>query len=252
MTKYSRGESASIRKMFSAIAGRYDVLNRILSLGTDVRWRRELAAEVLDGGPVLDLATGTGDVALTLRDRLGRKDCIVGVDFAIPMLHLAAAKSRKHPETEITLIGGDAMHLPFLDGVFRSVTIAFGLRNLPDRVLGLREMVRVLAPGGRLVILEFSPMDHPLLGRLFRLYFHRILPVLGGIVSGSYQAYRYLPRSVGQFPDPLGLAREMMGAGFQNVKYRPLSFGIACIHVGEKTVSSLPRANEVRRGVSSS
>jgi demethylmenaquinone methyltransferase/2-methoxy-6-polyprenyl-1,4-benzoquinol methylase len=225
--------------MFSSIAGRYDLLNRLFSLGIDVRWRRELASEIPEGNgyPVLDLASGTADVALTLEeDRPGQR-LIVGADFALPMLKVGAQKLGRKQSERIRLTAGDAYALPFGNGTFDAVTIAFGLRNLSYRVDGLREMARVLRPGGRVVVLEFSPMDRPVIGPIFNFYFHRVMPILGRIISGDPGAYRYLPRSVDAFPNPVELGQEMLEAGLVNIKYRPLTFGIACLHVGEKQKS---------------
>ncbi|UCG39803.1 MAG: ubiquinone/menaquinone biosynthesis methyltransferase [bacterium] len=222
--------------MFSAIAGRYDLLNRLFSLGTDVRWRRELASEIPREGrlPVLDVATGTGDVPLALRASFPEDRRILGLDFTLPMLRIAAGKLAGKGARSVSLAAGDAFALPVRDGAFDAVTIAFGLRNLSDRVAALREMVRALRPGGRVVVLEFSPVQRPLIGPLFRFYFHRIMPFAGGIISGDAAAYSYLPRSVDAFPDPGLLVREMLEAGLSNVRCRSLTFGIAYLHVGEK------------------
>jgi len=236
MAQKHKQESQSIRGMFSSIAGHYDLLNHILSLGADIRWRKDMVKEVHGQGkaPILDLATGTGDVALTLVRNIPGEIKIVGVDFTIPMLDQAAAKVRTGGKGRITLTAGDAMALPFPDCTFSAVTIAFGLRNLPDRPTGLNEMFRVLKPGGRVIVLEFSPMDHRLLGPLFRFYFHHVLPVLGGMISGRSGAYRYLPSSVDSFPNPGDLSEKMSETGFEQVRFRPLTFGIAFLHVGEK------------------
>ena len=235
MTRRRTTHPDSVRTMFSAIAGRYDLLNRLMSLGIDARWRRKLAEEIPPGkGPVLDLATGTADVALTLakEDRGGRM--IVGADFTLPMLRAGAKKIARKGSGRVSLAAGDACRLPFPDSVFEAVTIAFGLRNIPDRGECLREMTRVLAPGGRIVILELSRMDRPVVGPLFNLYFHHLLPLLGGLVSGNLRAYRYLPRSVDTFPGPAQLDREMTDAGLVDNTHRPLTFGIAYLHAGEK------------------
>ena len=237
MTQKNEQASQSIRGMFSSIAGRYDLLNHLLSLGVDIRWRKELAREVSGQGkaPILDLATGTGDVALTLVRELTAEVKIIGADFTVPMLEQASSKIRSGGKERIALTAGDAMALPFPDNTFGAVTIAFGLRNLPDRAGGLAEMFRVLKPGGRVIVLEFSPMEGRFPGQFFRFYFHRVLPVLGGIISGKPGAYRYLPSSVDSFPNPEALGGEMSGAGFGHVKFRPLTFGIAYLHVGEKS-----------------
>ncbi len=228
--------SPSVRSMFSSIAGKYDLLNHLFSLGIDVKWRRELASEIPEDGdqPILDIATGTADVALTLDKRCQGNRLIVGTDFSLPMLRVGAAKVSDKRANRIRLIAGDAYTLPFTGNTFNAATISFGLRNLAHRLDGLKEMFRVLIPGGRIVILEFSPMDRPLLGPFFRFYFHRIMPFLGGIVSGNRRAYIYLPESVAQFPDPIRLGQEMMEAGFIDVKYRALTLGIAYLHTGQK------------------
>jgi demethylmenaquinone methyltransferase/2-methoxy-6-polyprenyl-1,4-benzoquinol methylase len=233
--KHLTGANA-VRRMFSTIAVRYDLLNRIFSFGTDMRWRRELTGEVPDGAdPVLDVATGTADVALTLEKRDKGSSLVVGCDFTLPMLKAGAGKVRKTGSGRVRLTAGDACLLPFPDNTFRAATIAFGLRNIPDRVESLRELARVLQPGGVALILEFSRIDRPLIGPLFRFYFHRVMPVIGGLISGNRQAYRYLPQSVETFPDPVQLGREMLQAGLVGVKFRPLTFGIAHIYKGEKS-----------------
>ncbi|MBN2719467.1 MAG: ubiquinone/menaquinone biosynthesis methyltransferase [Proteobacteria bacterium] len=220
--------------MFSAIAPSYDLLNRLMSFGTDTRWRKKMTRQVLPGtGPILDLATGTADVALLMAKGKGKGRLIVGADFTLPMLHAGAAKIRKRQEAGIALTAADACCLPFPDGVFQAATIAFGLRNIPDRTRCLREMARVLVPGGQALILEFSRMDNPVIGPLFRLYFHRVIPILGGVISGNREAYRYLPLSVDQFPDPSTIDREMTEAGFRGVGHQPMTWGIAYLHKGE-------------------
>jgi demethylmenaquinone methyltransferase/2-methoxy-6-polyprenyl-1,4-benzoquinol methylase len=227
--------SPAVRNMFSSIAGKYDFLNRLFSLGIDVRWRRELASEIpAADDPILDVATGTADVALTLEGSSPGARLIVGTDFALPMLKVGMNKVSESRAKRISLSAGDAYALPFKENTFGAVTIAFGLRNLAYRVEGMKEMARVLVPGGRVVILEFSPMDRPVIGRLFRFYFHRVMPLIGGIISGNRGAYHYLPESVDQFPDPIGLGQEMLEAGFTEVRCRALTMGIAYLHVGEK------------------
>ena len=238
MIKTPPSGSPAVRKMFSSIAGKYDFLNRLFSLGTDIRWRRELASEIPESGslPVLDVATGTADVSLAMEEMHPGGGLIIGTDFSLPMLQVGANKIADKKGRRIRLTAGDAYALPFRSDTFGAVTIAFGLRNLVHRIDGMKEMIRVLAPGGRMVILEFSPIDRPLAGPFFRLYFHRIMPFLGGIISGNPAAYQYLPDSVDRFPDPVTLAGEMMEAGFTEVKYRPLTMGIAYLHTGIKAV----------------
>ena len=238
MSEPQKTGSPAVKNMFSSIAGKYDLLNRLFSLGTDVKWRQELASEIsaTENRPILDVATGTGDVALTLQERCSGDGLIVGTDFTLPMLQVGAKKVSHNRKRKIRLTAGDAYALPFRENIFGAVTIAFGLRNLAHRVDGLAEMARVLTPGGRVVILEFSPMDRPVFGRLFRFYFHRIMPFVGGIISGNRGAYRYLPESVDQFPDPVQLSQEMIEAGFTEVKYRALTMGIAYLHSGIKGI----------------
>ena len=228
--------SPAVRRMFASIANRYDFLNRLFSLGTDTRWRKELVLEIPQGSdlPILDVATGTADVALAIEKKCPGDWPIIGADFTLPMLLLGARKVSERNAQRIRLTAADAYALPFREKCFGAVTIAFGLRNLAHRVDGLKEMARVLSPGGRVIILEFSPMDKPVVGHLFRFYFHRVMPFLGSIISGDRGAYHYLPESVDSFPDPVSLGQEMMEAGFTEVKYRALTFGIAYLHVGEK------------------
>jgi len=238
MSESQKTGSPAVKKMFASIAGKYDLLNRLFSLGTDVRWRRELASEISNTQnlPILDVATGTADVALTLDDWCPEDRLIVGTDFSLPMLRVGEKKVSDKRSQRIRLTAGDAYALPFKENIFGTVTIAFGLRNLAYRVEGLKEMARVLAPGGRIIILEFSPMKGRVIGRLFRFYFHRIMPFLGGggVISGNQGAYHYLPESVDRFPDPIRLGHEMLEAGFTEVKYRGLTMGIAFLHIGEK------------------
>ena len=227
-------KATSVRTMFESIAGRYDLLNRVLSAGNDQRWRREATQVALAGGAkhVLDVATGTADLAIMIKREAPHVQ-VTGVDFAEPMLRLGREKARSHG-LDITLEHGDGMNLPYADASFDTVTIAYGLRNFADYERGLREFHRVLKPGGRLVILEFPPPPEGLFGLLFRVYFLRILPVVGGLVSGKRSAYGYLPRSVLEFPQPALLARMLQEAGFTRVKYKLQTFGVSALHVGEK------------------
>jgi demethylmenaquinone methyltransferase/2-methoxy-6-polyprenyl-1,4-benzoquinol methylase len=225
-----------VRAMFDQIAPRYDLLNHLLSLNIDKRWRtrvtRELAAILSKPeARALDLCCGTGDLTLALRRAFPGSD-VVGLDFSRPMLVRADTKSAS--DRRVSLVQGDATGVPFPDGGFNAVTIAFGLRNLTSVDGGLSEMYRMLAPGGRAVVLEFSRPVFPLLREAFGFYFHQILPRIGGIVSGSRGAYTYLPKSVEDFPDQKSLAGMMEAAGFSEVRYRNLSGGIAAMHVGDR------------------
>ena len=223
--------------MFARIAGRYDLLNHLLSGNTDRRWRRLVARELSDslkeGARVLDVACGTGDLALALAAR-GRAE-VVGLDFCRPMLEIAARKSDGARGLRgVAYVEGDALSLPFADGTFDAATIAFGLRNLSSVERGLRELRRVLRPGGRLVVLEFSRPVVPGFRALFQFYFAHVLPRVGGFLSGSRGAYEYLPDSVSRFPDQRRLAALMRAAGFERVGYRNLTGGVAALHTGTR------------------
>jgi demethylmenaquinone methyltransferase/2-methoxy-6-polyprenyl-1,4-benzoquinol methylase len=223
--------SKAVREMFSGIAGKYDLLNHLLSLNIDKSWRRKVRAElgdVLDGSDaaVLDVACGTGDLSLELaRDA---KAAVIGTDFCRPMLAIAGEKSGDL----VPYVEADAMNLPFEDERFDAVTISFGLRNLPNVGRGLTELFRITKSGGKLVVLEFSSPVIPGFRQLFQFYFLRVLPRLGGMVSGSRAAYTYLPDSVSKFPDQKKLAELFAETGFANVRYSNLTGGIAAIHTG--------------------
>ncbi len=222
--------------MFSGIAGRYDFLNHLLSANIDKRWRKQVAGKLenvlsKDGARALDIACGTGDLSLALAGATGAQ--IIGTDFCRPMLELAARKTALTGE-QIPLIESDALRLPFADQSFEAVTIAFGLRNLASVEGGLQELFRVLKPGGRAAILEFSSPVVPGLRGLFNFYFTRVLPRLGGLLSGSRSAYEYLPDSVMRFPDQKRLAGLLQGVGFEEVEYKNLTGGIAAIHLGTR------------------
>ncbi|HEY8226737.1 MAG TPA: bifunctional demethylmenaquinone methyltransferase/2-methoxy-6-polyprenyl-1,4-benzoquinol methylase UbiE [Pyrinomonadaceae bacterium] len=222
-----------VRDMFANIAGRYDLLNHLLSGNVDKRWRRvvaeRIAAEVsVPDALVLDVACGTGDLAATLFEALDAK--VFATDFCRPMLDIAATKIGQN----VTLVESDALHLPFSDSSFDVVTIGFGLRNLASLERGLAEFARVLKRGGWLAILEFSRPVNRALRVLFGTYFTRVLPVMGGIVSGSRSAYTYLPDSVKRFPDQRELAALIEQAGFVEVCFENLTGGIAALHLGKR------------------
>ena len=222
--------------MFSAIAPRYDFLNRLLSAGRDRYWRREAirATALPPKGRLLDICTGTADMALEAARRFPEAR-IVGVDFSRPMISLGLAKvERANLASRISLQVAPAEALPFPDESFDAATVAFGLRNVPDRLRGLREMHRVLRPGGCGVILEFTTPPSPVFRRAYLWYFHRVLPWIGRVVSGHPSAYSYLPASVSEFPSPEGLVTWMRDAGFSDVSYWLLTAGIVAIHVGRK------------------
>ena len=223
-----------IRDMFDAIAPRYDLLNRLLSFGIDRRWRRFAVGQlqVPPGGKVLDVATGTGDVALEIASRTPDSVRIVGEDFTQGMLVRGQEKIARSPYSQrITLVNAPCEAMPHPDGVFDGVTIAFGIRNVVDRLGGLREMVRVLRPGGRAVILEFSNPRSRLFKRLYYFYFRRVLPAVGGLFSRR-SAYQYLPESVLEFPAQEAFKALMAEAGFTDLRHYDLTFGIATVYVG--------------------
>ena len=221
--------------MFDRIAPRYDLLNRLLSAGTDVRWRRR-AVDLLDlASParVLDLCTGTADLLIeALRRDPGHSG--VGLDLSQAMLVRGVSKVRRAGlDPRARLVGGDGERLPVGDALFDGALVAFGIRNIGDPLAALREVHRVLRPGGRFVVLEFS-LPAGIAGRLYRLYFTEVLPRVGGLVSGDRSAYAYLPASVAGFPTPAAFGSLMKQAGYTEVRWHPLTGGIACLHRGEK------------------
>ena len=229
---FENQHAGAVREMFATIAARYDLLNHLLSCNTDRRWRRVVARKLHDSIPpgsarILDVACGTGDLSLTLFEIIGAR--VLGIDFCRPMLEIAARKS-----LDITFIEGDALGLPFIDRSFDGLTIAFGLRNLSSLERGLREFYRVLKPGGRIVVLEFSRPVIPGFRLLFQFYFQKVVPFVGGLVSGSKGAYQYLPDSVTRFPDQATLASLLSEMGFRDVSYQNLTGGIAAVHFGRR------------------
>lgn len=233
--------SRRVREMFGAIAGRYDLLNHLLSGNIDKRWRRSVAKSVHKSLPagsdsdvtILDVACGTGDLSIMLLEGKAR---IIGLDFCRPMLRIAQSKAARERQV-LPFIEGDALRLPFGDETFNAVTIAFGLRNLASVELGIKELLRVLKPNGRLFILEFSKPQIPILRSLFQLYFTRLLPFFGGLISGSRRAYEYLPDSVSNFPNQEGLASLMSRVGLSEVNFQNLTGGIAALHIGKRPVN---------------
>jgi demethylmenaquinone methyltransferase/2-methoxy-6-polyprenyl-1,4-benzoquinol methylase len=273
-----------IREMFGEISPRYDFLNHFLSGGTDIywRWRTVRAVPPEGAAPILDVCTGTGDLALAWWKRTGGRVQVVGADFTPQMLVLAEQKlarygnakheqgSRRRPGQAtivdrgsagpggqgdaaplslagasgsrgglpVVFVGADAQRLPFPDDIFQIVSVAFGLRNVTDTDQGLREMVRVCRPGGRVAILEFSMPRNRLLRAGYRFYFRRILPRIGRLLSGNrHSAYSYLPASVEEFPQGAALAARLEAAGLTAVTWKPLTFGVATLYVGRKEPS---------------
>ena len=240
----------AVRNMFAAVAPRYDLLNHLLSAGCDIRWRRATANELREyllrpGCITLDVCCGTGDLSFALARLSAGK--VIGTDFCHPMLQLARGKAAHFAARRsggghaspgrlrtASFMEADTLALPFADASLDVVTSAFGFRNLANYSRGLEEMHRVLRPGGILALLEFSRIQWPVLGPLFRLYFRRVLPRIGTCISGVSGPYQYLPDSVGRFPDQEGLASAMRESGFTNVHYRNFFFGAAALHQGQK------------------
>ena len=225
-----------IQQMFGTIAPRYDFLNRMLSFGIDRRWRKK-AVRLLkyrEGARILDVATGTGDVALEIARTTPPSVKITGADFCKEMVDLGQLKAAQSAYAgRIDFTVAPCEDLPFPNETFDSITIAFGIRNVVDRKLGLAEMWRVLRPGGRMIILEFSTPRSQLFRQIYYFYFRRLLPVIGGLFS-KFDAYKYLPDSVLEFPSHEEFAAMIEDAGFHSVHIRELTFGIASIYVGEK------------------
>ena len=218
--------------MFGSIARRYDLANHVLSCGADFYWRRRAAEIVAGWRPnwIMDLATGTGDLALTMQRRMPNVE-ILGADFSEEMLAIAKRKGLRR------IMTADVMNLPFPDRSFDCVTIAFGLRNLPDWNLALGEMGRVINPGGHLLILEFSLPELPILRAGYRFYLHRCLPAVGSFLTKQKGAYTYLGDSIEQFPSGGTMVRLMESVGFNNVAAEPLTAGIVTIYTGKKPCS---------------
>ena len=224
-----------VQAMFSDIAPRYDLLNHLLSFNVDRRWRRRairaLGWERDPEGTYLDLCAGTLDVSVELARQVGFRGRVIGADFAEPMLRAGREKARGTPVHPIT---ADALALPIPDASCAGAIVAFGVRNLADLDAGLREVARILAPGARFVILEFTTPRSLIVRSGYHLYFHHVLPRVGGLISGNRAAYRYLPESVARFPAAEELGERMRVAGFRSVSWVRLTLGIAAIHVGDR------------------
>ena len=220
--------------MFDRIAGVYDLMNTAMTAGLHHRWRERTAdrAELSAGDAALDVCCGTGDLALELARRVGPGGRVVGCDFSERMLELARTKA-DGASAGVGFEWADALELPYRDGEFDAVTVGFGVRNLADLDLGLREMARVLKPGGRLAILEITQPQRPPLSTFFSIWFDRLVPRLGTL-AGDRDAYTYLPESVKRFPSPEGLAGRLDAAGFERIRWTVLAGGIIAIHSGVK------------------
>jgi len=228
-----------VRQMFDDIAHRYDLLNRLLSFGIDRRWRRFAVSQlkIPASGLVLDIATGTCDVAFEIAAQTDSSVRIVGEDFTQGMLVQGQQKLNASPHGgRIMLVNAPCEEIPHPDACFDGITIAFGIRNVVDRQAGLCEMFRVLKPGGRAVILEFSNPRSELFRKIYYFYFQKILPTIGGLLS-KRSAYQYLPDSVMEFPSREQFSQMMGKAGFQRLQCCDLTFGIAAVYVGDKPAS---------------
>lgn len=215
-------KSKQIQSMFDNIAGRYDLLNRLLSFRRDVTWRKKAISkmEIDKNMLVLDLACGTGDMILELQRQVNGVN-VIGADFSKNMLSIAKQKGVTAP-----LLAADAHFLPFKENTFDRIMIAFGLRNVVDKDKGLKNLYRVLKPNGRLCILEFSQPEGVIFSKIYKFYFTKLLPLIGGIISGDRNAYSYLPDSVYKFPKKDVYKKMILDAGFKRVEFNPMTFGI--------------------------
>ena len=234
-SQVGRLEEEQVRAMFDRIAALYDRMNSVMTAGLHRSWRRRAAelARVAPGDRVLDVATGTGDLALELADRVAPGGEVVGIDFSQRMLAIARAKARTSGEPDVTVSfqAANALALPFATNEFASATVGFGARNFADLGRGLAEMVRVVRPGGRVVVLEITTPRRPPLSTFFEMWFDRVVPVLGRL-AGDAAAYTYLPSSVRRFPGPGQLAEYMARSGLCDVRYFVTGGGIVALHVG--------------------
>ena len=234
-TRESPEFATQVRTMFDRIAGVYDAMNTVMTAGMHHAWRERAAdrAELGPGDAALDVCCGTGDLAFELAERVGPGGTVVGSDFSEAMLEIARRKAAERDLPQVRFEWGDALALPYQDASFDAATAGFGARNLADLDRGLGELVRVLRPGGRLVILEITQPRRPPLSTFYSLWFDRLVPLLGA-VAADRDAYAYLPESVKRFPSPEGLAERMDRAGLERIRYLVLAGGIIAIHSGAK------------------
>ncbi len=225
-----------VKDMFDRIAPKYDFLNRLLSLRQDTVWRTEMvkAAGLKKNSRILDIACGTCDVALEAGSQLLGKAEIIGLDFSFGMLALGQKKLKKQNNKSITLINGDALYLPFRKDLFDAVFIAFGIRNIMNRQGAVSEFLSVLKKGGRLAVLELTTPEKGFLRSVYLIYFQKLLPLIGSFFSKDQNAYQYLPESVLNFPAPVEFASIMKEAGFKDIRFKQMTFGIVTLFIGVK------------------
>ncbi len=225
-----------VKDMFDRIAPQYDFLNRLLSLRQDMVWRTQMvkAANLKKDGRILDIACGTCDVALEAGSQLKGRAEIFGLDFSFGMLALGQKKLKNQNNKSITLINGDALHLPFRQSLFDAVFIAFGIRNIMNRHGAASEFLSVLKKGGRLAVLELTTPEKGIFRSLYLLYFQKLLPLIGSFFSKDRNAYQYLPESVLKFPSPVEFATIMKDAGFKDIRFKQMTFGIVTLFIGIK------------------
>ncbi len=230
------GKKEQVAEMFDDIAPRYDFLNRFLSAGIDVRWRKKALAFLKVDRPqrILDVATGTADVAI-MAERILHPEQIIGADISEGMLALGRIKVKKLGlEKTIELVQGDSENLPFDNNSFDAVTVAFGVRNFENLTKGLTDILRVLKPGGKLVVLEFSKPKAPVIKQLYGVYMEHIAPGFGKLLSKNKTAYTYLNQSIKNFPERKNFTQILQQTGYKNIQMKPLSFGICTIYCGQK------------------
>jgi len=248
-SKTNNLDEDQIRDMFSNIAGRYDLLNHILSLGTDFSWWQHMArvSGATTGNLFLDVAAGTGDSSLALAKRGAE---VVSTDFTSTMLKLGIDKFQYRDQNRLILasVEADAQYLPFKSSTFDGVTICYGIRNVKDRRRAYLEFLRVLKPKGLLTIMEFSKSNYKWLRAIYNIYISHVLPIVGGLISGSPEAYTYLYKSIQKFPDQPTLARELSNAGFVNINWKNLTGGIVALHTAQKPDYQLDGMITTRQG----
>ncbi|WP_321416325.1 bifunctional demethylmenaquinone methyltransferase/2-methoxy-6-polyprenyl-1,4-benzoquinol methylase UbiE [uncultured Desulfobacter sp.] len=225
-----------VKEMFDKIAPKYDFLNRLLSMRQDVYWRREMvkAAKLESGAEILDAACGTCDVGLEVSRTLKGRASITGLDFSFGMLALGRKKLNCPAGRAIALVNGDALTLPIKNQQFDAGFMAFGIRNIMNRIGAMKEFHRTLKPGGRIIILELTTPQKGVMRKLYLLYFQKILPLIGSFFSKHGNAYAYLPESVLKFPDPVSFASQMKRAGFKQIRFKEMTLGIVTLFVGTK------------------